>query len=283
MFGPEGGGKSTLLLQIIGNVQRQSKRYCALIDSEHAFDPNYAASLGVDTDNLVVSQPGCGEEALDIAEGLIKSEATDLVAIDSAAMLTPRSEIEGEIGDSHVGGRARLVTQALSRLISIIPKYEVAVVFINQLRDIIGFSGYGDGTNTPCGRSLKHNASLRIEVKRIAALKIGDKIVGNRTRFRIAKVKIGGSPYQQTEADMLYGSGFSREGDLIDFGVSRDVLKKSGAKYEFEDLEFTRGRESFRTAMLAEAELADRIYAAILTQLEKSPPSENKGIIYLTS
>lgn len=268
LFGSEGGGKSTLLMQIFGYASRVSKRYCGLIDSEHTFDPEYAARLGVDIPNLAVSQPSCGEEALQIAETLIKSGSIDMLAIDSAAMLTPKAEIEGEIGDSHVGGRARLITQALSKLVPVITSHDVAVVFVNQLREQIGFSGWGDGTNTPGGRSLKHNASLRIEVRRVGMLKISEKIVGGRVRFRIAKNKLG-APFQETQADLIFGDGFSHEGDLIDFGVARGALRKSGATFEFgwSDERFTGGREAFRKVLLENIELAQTLEQEILKRL----------------
>lgn len=266
LFGSEGGGKSTLSMQVIAKANQICKRYVALVDVEHTFDEIYAAKLGVDVENLIVSQPGCGEEALDVADTLIKSGAVDLVVIDSVAMLTPKAEIEGEIGDSHVGGRARLVTQAISKLVPILQKCDTAVVFINQLREKIGYSGYGDPYDTPCGRSLKHNASLRIEIRRIGMLKISDKIVGARTRFRVAKNKLG-SPFKETQGDLIFGRGFCREGDLIDFGVEMGVLKKAGASYEFEDEKFIRGREVLRQNLIENLELAQRVEQAILKLL----------------
>jgi recombination protein RecA len=266
LFGPEGGGKSTLLMQIFGHASKVSKRYCALIDSEHTFDPDYAARLGVDVPNLVVSQPSCGEEALEIADRLIRSGSMDLVAIDSAAMITPKAEIEGEMGDAHVGGRARLLTQVISKLVPMITSHDVAVIFINQLREQIGYSGYGDGTNTPGGRSLKHNASLRIEVRRIGMLKISDKIVGGRVRFRIAKNKLG-NPFQDTQADLIFGQGFSYEGDLIDFAVERGVMKKAGATYEFGEEKWVRGREALRQVLIEDSDLANRVAGAVFANI----------------
>lgn len=266
LFGSEGSGKSTLSMQLIAKANQTCKRYVALVDVEHTFDEIYAAKLGVDVENLIVSQPGCGEEALDVADTLIKSGAVDLVVIDSVAMLTPKAEIEGEIGDSHVGGRARLVTQAISKLVPILQKCDTAVVFINQLREKIGFNGYGPTTDTPCGRSLKHNASLRIEIKRLGMLKIGDKIVGARTRFRVAKNKLG-SPFKEAQADLIFGRGFCRQGDLIDYGVELGALKKAGASYEFGDEKFTRGREVLRQSLIENMELAQRIEQAILKLL----------------
>jgi len=276
LYGVESSGKSTLLLQVIGHAQRRFKRYCALIDSEHAFDPNYARSLGVDVENLVMSQPQCGEEALDIAESLIKSDVVDLLAVDSAAMLTPRAEIEGEIGDSHPGSRARMLTQALSRLVGILQNHHVAVVFINQLRDKIGFSGYGDPTMTPCGRSLKHNASLRIEVRRLGALKLSEKIVGFRTRFRIAKNKLG-PPAKETQADMLFGQGFSYYGDLIDFAVERGVMKKAGATFELGQQKFTRGREALREHLLENHEWRTALVEALMADVQKTQIAAGNG------
>lgn len=268
IFGPDGGGKTTLLKKIIANAQGICKRYCALIDSEHTFDPEYARKLGVDVDSLLISQPGCGEEALEIADTLIKSNAVDLVAVDSAAMLTPKAEIEGEIGDAHVGGRARLLSQALSKFVSIIPKYDVAVIFTNQLRDKIGFTGYGPTTETPCGRSLKHNASLRIEIKRMGMLKISDRIVGVQTKFRIAKNKLG-SPFKETKADLIFGRGFCPAGDLIDFGVEFGALSKSGASFEcvWSKERFVSGREAFRKTLLENVVLYQQLEQEILKKL----------------
>lgn len=266
LFGSEGGGKSTLLMQIIAQANLICKRYAALVDVEHSFDEIYARALGVDVDNLIVSQPECGEEALEIVDTLVKSGSVDLVAVDSAAMLTPRSEIEGEMGDAHVGGRARLLTQAISKLVPVLQKHDVAVIFLNQLREKIGFNGYGPNTDTPCGRSLKHNASLRVEIKRLGMLKISDKIVGARTRFRIAKNKLG-RPFLEAQADLIFGRGFCRQGDLIDYGVELGALKKAGASYEFGDEKFTRGREVLRQSLIENMELAQRIEQAILKLL----------------
>jgi len=268
LFGQEGSGKSTLVMKVIAEMMKVSKRYAALVDVEHTFDPVYGQALGIDTANLAISQPSCGEEALDIVDTLVKSDAVDIVVVDSVAMLTPKVEIEAEIGDSHVAARARLVSQAVAKLVPVLAGHNVAVVFINQLRDIIGFTGYGATTNTPCGRSLKHNASLRIEVKRMGMLKISDRIVGAQTKFRIAKNKLG-SPFNETKADLMFGRGFCGAGDLIDFGVEVGALKKSGATFEFgwSEEKFTAGREAFRKALLESAELYQQLQKEIVNRL----------------
>lgn len=278
MFGPEGGGKSTLLLRLFAQARTYCKRYCALIDTEHAFDPKYAEALGVDIDNLVVAQPSCGEEALEIANTLIESDSVDVLGIDSAAMLTARADLEAEMGDIKVGSRARLVTQALSKFIVTVPKHEVAVIFVNQVREQIGYSGYGDGTNTPCGRSLKHNASLRIETRRIGMLKISDKVVGGRIRFRIVKSRLDG-PYRDSQTDLIFGEGFSAEGDLIDFAVERGVIKKSGATFEWSGGKFTRGREAFREMLVSDPQIAQGITATVMEGLERMPAEPEKKAV----
>lgn len=268
LFGPEGGGKSSLLMKIIAQMMKVSKRYAAYVDVEHTFDPIYARDLGVDTKNLAISQPSCGEEALDIVDTLVKSDAVDIVVVDSVAMLTPKVEIEAEIGDAHVGARARLVSQAIAKLVPVLQHHDVAVVFLNQLRDIIGFTGYGATTNTPCGRSLKHNASLRIEIKRMGMLKISDRNVGAQTKFRIAKNKLG-SPFNETKVDLIFGRGFCEAGDLIDFGVEVGALRKSGATFEFawSEEKFTNGREAFRKNLLESATLSLALQQEILKRV----------------
>lgn len=243
IFGPESSGKTTLALQIVAEAQR-NKGLCAFVDAEHALDPGYAKKLGVDVDNLFVSQPDFGEQALEIAEALVRSGGMDVVVIDSVAALVPKAELDGEMGDSHVGLQARLMSQALRKLTGIVFKSNTCLIFINQIREKIGVM-YGNPETTTGGRALKFYSSVRIDVRRIAAIKEGDKVVGNRTRAKLVKNKVA-APFREAEFDILYGEGISKEGELLDMAADRDIVEKSGAWYAYKGERIGQGRENAR-------------------------------------
>ena len=264
IFGPESSGKTTVALHAVANAQRQGG-IAAFIDAEHALDPEYAQKLGVDTDALLVSQPDTGEQALEIADMLIRSGALDIIVIDSVAALVPRAEIEGEMGDSHVGLQARLMSQALRKLTGAISASKTTAVFINQLREKIGVM-FGSPETTTGGRALKFYASVRLDVRRIETLKDGTDAVGNRTRVKVVKNKVA-PPFKQAEFDILYGQGISREGSLIDMGVDNGIVKKSGAWYTYESDQLGQGKENSRTFLRDNPELADEIEGKIKDKL----------------
>ena len=241
IYGPESSGKSTLAMHVVAEAQRNGG-ICAYIDAEHAMDPVYAAAIGVDIDELLISQPDTGEQALEIADTLIRSGALDVVVIDSVAALTPRAEIEGEMGDSHVGLQARLMSQALRKLTANLNKSATICVFINQLREKIGVM-FGSPETTPGGRALKFYSSVRLDIRRIEAIKDGVEVVGNRTRVKVVKNKVS-PPFKQAEFDIMYGKGISREGSLLDLGVEFGLVKKSGAWYTYEGEQLGQGREN---------------------------------------
>lgn len=241
VYGPESSGKTTVTLHCIAEAQKRNG-IAAFIDAEHALDPVYARSLGVDVDNLIISQPDTGEQALDIAESLIRSGAIDILVIDSVAALVPKAEIEGDMGDSHVGLQARLMSQALRKLTGSIKKSNCVVIFINQLREKVGVM-FGNPETTTGGRALKFFSTMRIEVRRIDSIKQGDKILGNRTRIKIVKNKVA-PPFKQIEFDIMYGTGISKSGDLLDVAVGIDVIKKAGAWYSYNDEKMGQGREN---------------------------------------
>lgn len=243
IFGPESSGKTTVALHVIAEAQRQGG-VAAFVDAEHALDPLYAQRLGVDVDNLLVSQPDTGEQALEIAEALVRSGAVDVVVIDSVAALVPRAEIEGEMGDAHVGLQARLMSQALRKLTGAISKSRTAVVFINQIREKVGVM-FGNPETTPGGRALKFYASVRIDVRRVESLKQGAETLGMRVRAKVVKNKLA-APFKQAEFDLLYGTGISREGDLLDMAVDLGFITKMGAWYSFGDERLGQGRENAR-------------------------------------
>jgi recombination protein RecA len=240
IYGPESSGKTTLALHAIANAQKQGG-IAVLIDAEYAFDANYAKNLGVDIDNLLVSQPDTGEQALEIADTLIRSSAVDIIVIDSVAALVPAAEIEGEMGDSHMGLQARLMSQALRKLTGIISRSKTCLIFINQLRMKIGVM-FGNPETTTGGNALKFYASVRIDVRRIAAIKDGDNVVGNRTKAKVVKNKVA-PPFKEAEFDIMYGKGISLSGDLIDLAVEHNVVEKSGAWFSFESERIGQGRE----------------------------------------
>jgi recombination protein RecA len=264
VFGPEGSGKTTVCLHIIAEAQANGG-IAAFIDAEHALDPTYARELGVNIDELLVSQPDSGEQALEIADMLVRSAALDLVVIDSVAALVPRAEIEGEMGDTHVGLQARLMSQAMRKLSGTLSKFDTTAIFINQLREKIGVM-FGSPETTPGGRALKFYSSVRLDVRKIENLKDGTEVVGSRTRVKVVKNKVA-PPFRQCEFDIMYGKGISKEGSLIDVGVDLEIIKKSGAWFTYEGEQLGQGRENAR-AFLAEhidvrAEIERKIREAV--------------------
>ena len=256
VFGPESSGKTTLVYHVIAEAQRRGG-ICAFIDAEHAMDPAYAKRIGVDIDNLLVSQPDTGEQALEIAELLIRSGALDVVAIDSVAALTPKAEIEGEMGDSHVGLQARLMSQALRKLAGTLNRTDTICLFTNQLREKIGVM-FGSPEVTPGGRALKFYASIRLDIRRIETLKEGVEAIGNRIRVKVVKNKVA-PPFKQAEFDIIYGIGISREGGLIDVGVEQGIVRKSGAWYTYEGDQLGQGKENARAFLRDNPDLANEI------------------------
>ena len=244
IYGPESSGKSTLATHVVAEAQRNGG-ICAYIDAEHAMDPVYARAIGVDVDELLISQPDTGEQALEIADTLVRSGAIDVIVIDSVAALTPKAELEGEMGQSHVGLQARLMSQALRKLTSNLNRTKTICIFINQLREKIGVM-FGSPETTPGGRALKFYSSVRLDIRRIESLKSGVEIVGNRTRVKVVKNKCA-PPFRQAEFDIMYGKGISREGSLLDTGVEMDIVTKSGAWYTYEGVQLGQGRENAKS------------------------------------
>ena len=260
IYGPESSGKTTLAIHAIAEAQKLGGTG-AIIDAEHAFDRTYAKNLGVDLDSLLISQPDNGEQALEIAESLIRSGAIDIIVIDSVAALTPKAEIEGDMGDSHVGLQARLMSQALRKLTAIVNKSKTCVIFINQLREKVGVM-FGNPETTPGGKALKFYASIRIDVRRIDGLKDAEGLVGNRTRAKIVKNKLA-PPFKQAEFDILYGEGVSQEGCLIDIGLQYDIIGKSGSWFSYNDSKVAQGREKMRDYLKNNPDVAAEIEAKI--------------------
>ncbi|MEZ5281590.1 MAG: recombinase RecA [Acidimicrobiales bacterium] len=256
IYGPEASGKSTLAMHVVAEAQRNGG-ICAYVDAEHAMDPSYARNIGVDVDELLISQPDTGEQALEITDMLIRSGAIDVIVIDSVAALTPRAEIEGEMGDTHVGLQARLMSQALRKITANLNKTKTICIFINQLREKIGVM-FGSPETTPGGRALKFYSSVRIDIRRIEAIKDGGDIVGGRTRTKIVKNKVA-PPFKQAEFDIMYGKGISREGSLLDVGVEQGIVKKSGAWYTYEGEQLGQGRENSKNFLLDNPEIAVEI------------------------
>ena len=256
IYGPESSGKTTLALHVIAEVQKGGG-IAAIVDAEHALDAGYAKKLGVDTDNLLISQPDYGEQALEIAEHLVRSGAVEIVVVDSVAALVPRAEIEGEMGDSHMGLQARLMSQALRKLTSAIGRSNCTVIFTNQLREKIGVM-FGNPEVTTGGRALKFYASVRLDIRRIETIKQGNEMIGNRTRVRVVKNKVA-PPFKEAEFDIVYGVGISRHGDILDLGAASDIITKSGSWYSYGDLRLGQGRENAKDFLRDNPELADEI------------------------
>ena len=272
IFGPESSGKTTLALHIIAEAQK-ADGLTAFIDAEHALDPTYAESIGVDLENLYFSQPDNGEQALEIADTLVRSGALDLVVIDSVAALVPRAEIEGEMGDSHVGLQARLMSQALRKLSGSLSRSGTAAIFINQLREKIGVM-FGSPETTPGGRALKFYSSVRLDIRRIGALKAGNDTVGNQTKVKVVKNKVA-PPFKVVEFDIMYGEGISREGSLLDIGIENDVIQKSGAWFAYGDERIGQGRENAKLFLKENDEVRERILADIYEKLGLEAPEED--------
>jgi recombination protein RecA len=274
IFGPEASGKTTLALHVIAEAQRTGG-IAAFVDAEHALDVAYARNLGVNTDELLISQPDTGEQALEIADMLVRSGALDVIVIDSVAALVPRAEIEGEMGDSHVGLQARLMSQALRKLSGTISKSKTTAVFINQLREKIGVL-FGSPETTPGGRALKFYSSVRLDVRRIESLKDGPDVVGNRTRVKVVKNKVS-PPFKSAEFDILYGQGISKEGSLLDVGVDVGLIRKSGAWFTYDGDQLGQGRENARAFLRDNPELAQEIEGKIKAQLGVTMPEPAPG------
>jgi len=278
VYGPESSGKTTVALHIIAETQKLGG-IAAFIDAEHALDPVYAKNIGVDVDNLLVSQPDTGEQALEICEHLVRSGAVDIVVVDSVAALVPKAEIDGEMGDSHVGLQARLMSQALRKLTGITSKSRTAVVFINQLREKVGIM-FGNPETTPGGRALKFYSSLRLEVRRIETLKQGSDVIGNRTRVKVVKNKVA-PPFKQADFDIMYGTGISREGTILDMAAELNIINKSGAWYSYGDERLGQGRENVKEMLKERQELMneieEKVRAHYKLQKQEENVSENKG------
>jgi recombination protein RecA len=256
VYGPESSGKTTVALHTVAEAQKRGG-IAALIDAEHALDPVYAKALGVDIDNLIISQPDTGEQALEIAEALIRSGAIDIIVVDSVAALVPRAEIEGDMGDSHVGLQARLMSQALRKLTGSIKKSNCVAIFINQLREKVGIM-FGNPETTTGGRALKFYSSVRLDVRKIDTIKQGDKVMGSRTRVKVVKNKVA-PPFKQCEFDIMYGEGISKVGDLLDIAADVDIIKKSGAWYSYNDMKLGQGRENVKKFLMDNPDLAEEV------------------------
>ena len=260
VFGPESSGKTTLALHVVAEAQKTGG-YAAFIDAEHAMDPEYAKNLGINLDELLVSQPDSGEQSLEIAETLVRSGALDIIVVDSVAALVPRAELEGDMGDSHMGLQARLMSQALRKLTGTVSRSNTTVLFVNQIREKIGVM-FGNPETTPGGRALKFYSSVRIDIRRITSLKEGSDIVGNRTRVKIVKNKVA-PPFKSTEFDIMYGKGISKEGDIIDLAIKGDIIEKTGAWFSYGDMKIGQGRENAKHYL----EENDDVYSEIIQKV----------------
>ena len=260
IFGPESSGKTTLALHAIAEAQKENG-LCAFIDAEHALDPIYAKALGVNIENLVISQPDTGEQALEITEALVRSGAIDLIVIDSVAALVPKVEIEGEMGQSHVGLQARLMSQALRKLAGAVNKTNTIIIFINQLREKVGVM-FGNPETTPGGRALKFYSSVRIDIRRGQAIKKSDEVLGNNTRVKVVKNKVA-PPFKQVEFDIMYGKGIDKTGEIIDVGVEKDIIKKAGSWYSYGDIKLGQGRENTKEYLEENTEIYEEILGKI--------------------
>jgi recombination protein RecA len=274
IYGPESSGKSTLAMHVVAEAQRNGG-ICAYIDAEHAMDPVYARAIGVNVDDLLISQPDTGEQALEIADMLIRSGALDVLVIDSVAALTPRAEIEGEMGDTHVGLQARLMSQALRKLTGTLAKSDTIAIFINQLREKIGVM-FGSPETTPGGRALKFYSSIRLDIRRIEAIKDGTDVTGNRTRVKVVKNKCA-APFKQAEFDIMYGKGISREGSLLDVALDLGFVKKSGAWFTYEGEQLGQGRENVKTFLSENPQLMAEIDDRVRSQL--APKEDDAALV----
>ena len=274
IYGPESGGKTTMTLHIIAEAQKLGGQ-AAFIDAEHALDPVYARRLGVDVDNLLVSQPDNGEQALEIAETLIRSGGVDVVVVDSVAALVPKAELEGDMGDPSMGLQARLMSQALRKLTAIVSKSRTCLIFINQIREKIGVM-FGNPETTTGGRALKFYASMRVDIRRIQAIKEGDKVVGSRTRAKVVKNKVA-APFREAEFDILYGEGISREGDLIDLGIDKGVLEKSGTWISFAGERMGQGRENARVFLKENKDIREKLENVLRKKMEMVAPGHSNS------
>ncbi|WP_163579963.1 recombinase RecA [Gracilibacillus saliphilus] len=275
IYGPESSGKTTVSLHAIAEAQRAGGQ-AAFIDAEHALDPVYARKLGVNVDELLLSQPDTGEQALEIAEALVRSGAVDIIVIDSVAALVPKAEIEGEMGDAHVGLQARLMSQALRKLSGAINKSKTTAIFINQIREKVGVM-FGNPETTPGGRALKFYSSVRLEVRRAETLKVGNDMVGNKTRIKIVKNKVA-PPFKQAEVDIMYGEGISREGEILDIGSDLDIVMKSGAWYSYNDERLGQGRENAKQFLKENPAVAEEIYRSIRAHYDIEDGNEEEEL-----
>jgi recombination protein RecA len=269
IFGPESSGKTTIALQVIAEAQKQGGM-AAFVDAEHALDPVYAKKLGVDVDNLLVSQPDYGEQALEITEALVRSGAIDVLVVDSVAALVPKAELDGEMGDSHVGLQARLMSQALRKLTGTVSKSRTCLVFINQIREKIGVM-FGNPETTTGGRALKFYSSVRIDIRRIAAIKDGDQVVGSRTKVKVVKNKVA-APFREAEFDIMYGEGISREGDMLDLAVNNNIVEKSGAWFSYKTERIGQGRENAKQFLKENKDIAVKIETEVRKTLGLDKP-----------
>ena len=276
IFGPESSGKTTIALQVIAQAQKTAGS-AAFIDAEHALDPKYAKCLGVDVDNLIVSQPDFGEQALEITNSLVSCGAIDVVVVDSVAALVPKAELEGEMGDSHMGLHARLMSQALRKLTGTVARTNTLLIFINQIREKIGVM-FGNPETTTGGRALKFFSSVRVEIRRTASIKDGDQVTGNRTRIKVVKNKVA-APFREAEVDILYGKGISRAGDLLDLAVTHEVIEKSGAWYSYGGERIGQGRDNARTYLEEHPELCLRAEAELRRELGIPEASGASGVV----
>ncbi|WP_419805827.1 recombinase RecA [Terriglobus sp.] len=265
IYGPESSGKTTITLQIVAEAQKLGG-ICAFVDAEHALDPVYARKLGVDTDNLLISQPDYGEQALEITEALVRSGAIDVLVVDSVAALVPKAELDGEMGDSHVGLQARLMSQALRKLTGTVSKSRTCLIFINQIREKIGVM-FGNPETTTGGRALKFYSSVRVDIRRIGAVKEGDVVVGSRTKTKIVKNKVA-APFREAEFDILYGEGISKEGDVLDLAVLQNIVDKSGAWYSYQGERIGQGRENVRNFLKNNREVFERMNAELREKMK---------------
>jgi len=272
VFGPEATGKTTLVLHVIAEAQKQGGQ-AAFIDAEHALDPVYAASVGVDVDNLLISQPDYGEQALEIAEMLVRSGAVDVIAVDSVAALVPKAELDGEMGDAHMGLQARLMSQALRKLTAIVSRSKTCFIFVNQIREKIGFF-LGSPETTSGGRALKFYSSLRIDIRRLATLKEGDKVIGNRVKVKVVKNKMA-PPFRLSQFDIIYGEGISKEGDLVDCGLDTGIIEKTGTWYSYKGERLGQGRENVKKLLIENKELAAQLDTEIRREVGLIPAEKS--------